>query len=106
MYAAGALIVVGTDAGIAPPKSHGVLPYGIEQLTQLGMSNADALRAGTAVAAVVCGLTDRKGRLAAGFDADLLAVDGDPVADISALHRPVAVLAGGRRVARMPEPVR
>jgi imidazolonepropionase-like amidohydrolase len=106
LYAAGAVIVVGTDAGIAPPKPHGVLPYGIEQLTQLGMSNAEALRAGTSVAATVCGLANRKGRLAAGFDADLLAVDGDPLADISALHRPVAVFAGGRPVARVPEPVR
>jgi hypothetical protein len=32
-----------------------------------------------------------------GFDADLLAVDGDPIADITALHRVVAVFAGGHR---------
>jgi imidazolonepropionase-like amidohydrolase len=41
----------------------------------------------------------QEGRLRAGFDADLLVVDGDPVADIGALARPVAVFAGGRRPA-------
>ena len=37
-----------------------------------------------------------KGRLRAGYDADLLVVDGDPVADIGALARSAAVFAGGR----------
>jgi len=37
--------------------------------------------------------------LRAGYDADLLVVDGDPVADIGALARPAAVFAGGRRPA-------
>lgn len=94
----GALVVAGTDAGIAPPKPHGVLPHGLEQLAALGMSPAAALNAGTRVAAQVCGLGDRKGRITPGYDADLLAVDGDPLTDLGALHRPVAVFAGGREV--------
>jgi imidazolonepropionase-like amidohydrolase len=76
----------------------GVLPHGLAELVGLGMSPAEALAAGTAVAARVCGLGEHKGRVAPGFDADLLAVDGDPLADLAALLRPVAVLAGGRPV--------
>jgi imidazolonepropionase-like amidohydrolase len=93
----GAVVVAGTDAGIGPFKPHGVLSRGLAQLAELGLGNAGALRAGTLVAAQVCGLGERKGRVQPGFDADLLAVDGDPIADITALHRVVAVFAGGHR---------
>ncbi|MEJ3657108.1 amidohydrolase family protein [Actinomycetes bacterium KLBMP 9759] len=95
---AGALVVAGTDAGIAPVKPHGVLPLGLQHLVELGTDPVEALRTGTSTAAGVCGLGDRKGRVVASFDADLLAVDGDPTTDITALHRPVAVFQGGRRV--------
>jgi len=101
----GAVVVAGTDAGIAPVKPHGVLPRGLMQLVQLGMSPAEALTSGTSTAAQVCGLGDRKGRVAAGYDADLLAVDGDPLADPSALHRVHAVWARGRAV-ELSRPVR
>jgi imidazolonepropionase-like amidohydrolase len=94
----GAVVVAGTDAGIAPVKPHGVLPRGLAHLAQLGMSPAEALTAGTSTAAQVCGLGDRKGRVRPGYDADLLAVDGDPLTDIDALLRPVAVLVAGRPV--------
>jgi imidazolonepropionase-like amidohydrolase len=97
---AGAVVVVGTDAGIAPPKPHGVLPRGLGELVDLGMTPVQALRAGTATAAQVCGLGDRKGRVAPGYDADLLAVAGDPAADIGALLSPVAVLVAGELVTR------
>ncbi|MGD9985204.1 amidohydrolase family protein [Pseudonocardia sp.] len=95
---AGALVVAGTDAGIGPPKPHGVLPRGLVQLTELGMTPLQALTAGTSVAATVCGLGDRKGRIAPGYDADLLAVAGDPLTCIDALLTPVHVMAGGRPV--------
>ncbi|WP_300007900.1 amidohydrolase family protein [Pseudonocardia sp.] len=101
----GAVVVAGTDAGIAPPKPHGVLPHGLAELAGLGMSTAAALRAGTQVAAQVCGLGHRKGRIATGYDADLLAVDGDPLADLAALLRPVAVLLRGEPLPT-PETVR
>lgn len=96
---AGAVVVAGTDAGIAPPKPHGVLPYGLAQLVDQGMTPLEALRSGTSTAAQVCGLADRKGRVVPGHDADLLAVAGDPARDITALLRPVAVLVAGEVVA-------
>ena len=94
----GAVLVAGTDAGIGPIKPHGVLPHGLAQLVALGMSPAEALTAGTSTAAQVCGLGNRKGRVRPGYDADLLAVDGDPLTDLGALLRPVAVLVAGRPV--------
>ena len=98
LHRGGARIVPGTDAGIAPMKPHDVLPYGLVALTGLGMTNLEVLRAATSVAAAACGLTGRKGRLAPGADADLVAVNGDPLDDISAVHDVVAVFRAGRRV--------
>ncbi len=94
----GARIVPGTDAGIRRSKPHDVLPYGLAALSGLGMTNLEALRAATTVAAGACGLTGRKGRLTRGADADLLAVTGDPLRDIRALQDVVAVIRAGRRV--------
>ena len=93
-------MVAGTDAGIAPVKPHDVVRYAPAALRQLGLSPADALRAITSVAAGVCGLGHRKGRIAPGFDADILAVDGDPVADPEALHRIRAIYARGTAVTK------
>lgn len=98
LHRGGARIVPGTDAGIAPMKPHDVLPYGLAALTGLGMTNLEVVRAATSVAADACGLTGRKGRLIPGADADLLAVTGDPLGDIRAVHDVVAVFRAGRRV--------
>jgi imidazolonepropionase-like amidohydrolase len=99
MHEAGAHLVAGSDAGIAPIKPHDVLRYAPAMLHgQLGLSPADTLRMVTSAAAEVIGLGHRKGRIAPGFDADILAVDGDPVADLAALHRIRAVYAGGTAV--------
>lgn len=94
----GGRIIPGTDAGLAPFKPHDVLPYGIAELTGLGMTTIEALRAATSLAADACGLTGRKGRLIPGADADLLAVTGDPLADIHAIHDVAAVMRAGRWV--------
>ncbi|MEV4316087.1 amidohydrolase family protein [Actinocrispum sp. NPDC049592] len=98
LYEAGAVIVAGTDAGIGPVKPHNVLPRATTDLLAMGMSPLDAVRTMTSVAADVVGLAHRKGRLAAGFDADVLVVDGDPLADPAALQRPRAVYAMGSAV--------
>jgi imidazolonepropionase-like amidohydrolase len=98
LYEAGASMVAGTDAGIAPVKPHDVVRHAPAALGQLGYGQAEALRTITAAAAVVCGLGHRKGCIAPGFDADILAVDGDPIADPGALHRIRAVYARGTAV--------
>ena len=100
LYEAGALMVAGSDAGIAPVKPHDVLRYAPAMLRELGIGQAEALRMVTSVAAGVIGLGHRKGRIAPGFDADILAVDGDPIADPAALHRIRAVYARGTRCRR------
>jgi imidazolonepropionase-like amidohydrolase len=63
-----------------------------------GATPLEALRASTSLAATACRVGDRKGRIAPGFDADLVAVDGDPLTDVSALHDVAAVFRAGTRV--------
>jgi imidazolonepropionase-like amidohydrolase len=99
MHAAGVRIVSGSDGGIAAAKPHGLLPISAAFLVEGGVSTVAALASATSLAAAACGLGTRKGRLRAGYDADLLVVDGDPVSDIGALARPAAVFARGRRPA-------
>lgn len=95
----GARIVPGTDAGVGPPKPHDVLPYAVQQLTDLGLFRPDeALRAATSVSAEVCGVADRKGLLRAGMDADLLVVGGDPLKDLAKLRDVRAVFRAGTLV--------
>lgn len=94
----GITLVSGTDAGVAPPKEHGVHWRAVVQLLDAGLTVAEALASGTATAATVCGVGDRTGRLAAGLAADLLVVDGDLRTDPPALGRPVAVWVRGARV--------
>ncbi|MFW2335082.1 amidohydrolase family protein [Ilumatobacter sp.] len=95
---AGATILPGTDAGSHPSKPHDVERYAVEQEVLLGMDAEEALRAATSAGSVVCGLGDRKGRIAEGHDADVLAIDGDPLADPSAQHAIRAVFLRGERV--------
>lgn len=96
LHELGAVLVVGTDAGIAPPKPHGVLPHALP-LAEFGMGPVESLCAATSVAAAAIGLGHRKGRLAPGHDADLIAVDGDPFTDPAALRRVTAVFTHGVR---------
>jgi imidazolonepropionase-like amidohydrolase len=98
MYEAGAVMVVGSDAGIAPIKPHDVVRHAPDQLREIGIGQAEALTMITSVSADVIGLGHRKGRIAPGFDADILAVDGEPIADPAALHRIRAVYARGMAV--------
>jgi imidazolonepropionase-like amidohydrolase len=95
---AGASVVAGTDAGLGPIKPHDVLRYVPTLLEAVGMSRARALQTVTSQAAAACGLGASKGRLAAGFDADVLAVDGDPITDPEAIHRIRALYVRGVQV--------
>ena len=96
---AGMILLAGTDAGIGPSKRHGLVPMAIADLVAAcGMAPADALASATSVAARACGLEHRAGRLAPGLQADLLAVDGDALTDVTVLQRSRLVLVRGREV--------
>ncbi|PWW24279.1 imidazolonepropionase-like amidohydrolase [Geodermatophilus normandii] len=98
LHRAGVRIVSGVDAGIAPGKPHGILPEAVASLAGGGVPAPEALRTATGAAADACGLARRTGRLAPGLDADLLLVDGDPTADVTALLRVRLVVSRGREV--------
>ncbi|MDQ1697771.1 MAG: hypothetical protein QOJ03_3124 [Frankiaceae bacterium] len=85
LHEAGGVIVVGTDAGVGPAKPHDILPHAAKDLAEIGITGTDMLATLTSRAAAACGVGDRKGRLAAGADADLLAVRGDPAREPAAL---------------------
>jgi imidazolonepropionase-like amidohydrolase len=95
VVASGARVIAGTDAGIGPGKPHDVIRWAVPQFQLLGLTAAEALTTCTARAASALGLGDRKGQLKPGYDADILAVDGDPLLDLAALHAIRAVFVRG-----------
>lgn len=96
---AGARVAFSTDAGIEPAKAHDVLPDELAELVRHGFTTTEALTGATSAAADSCGLGRRKGRIAAGYDADLLAVPARVKQDLTALRDVEAVWRAGRRVA-------
>ncbi|GKQ39168.1 amidohydrolase family protein [Streptomyces sp. A012304] len=100
MHARGVRVVCCTDAGVAPFKPHDVLPRDLAYFASQVATNTAALVSVTSLAAESCGLGHRKGRLAPGYDADLLAVGGDPAHDIAAIRNVRAVYQAGREVDR------
>jgi imidazolonepropionase-like amidohydrolase len=94
MHRAGVALIAGADSGINPAKPHGVLPESIIDMGTAGLSPGEALAAATSSAAAACG---RTGRLAAGLDADLVAVGGDPLTDITAVRDVRLVVSRGRQ---------
>ncbi len=103
LYESGAVLVPGSDAGVSPGKPHDVLRFAPDDLTRAGLTPAEILQAMTSRAAQACGLGHRKGRIAAGFDADILAVDGNPLEDLAAIRKLRAVYVGGRPVFPVPD---
>jgi imidazolonepropionase-like amidohydrolase len=90
--AAGVRLAYGTDSGVYP---HGLNARQLPYLVRYGMTSAEALRSATVVAAELMGWGDRVGRLAPGFAADLVAVAGDPLADVGVLTDVPIVMKGG-----------
>ncbi len=91
-WRAGVRIAFGTDAGVFP---HGENAREFVYLTQAGMPALEALRTATVNAAALLGRGHELGRLAPGYRADVIAVDGDPLADIRRLQRVSFVMKDG-----------
>jgi imidazolonepropionase-like amidohydrolase len=70
---------------------------------EAGMTPMEAIQAGTRVASELMGWQDRLGTLETGKQADIIAVPGNPLADISALERVSLVMIGGQLVKRPGE---
>jgi imidazolonepropionase-like amidohydrolase len=95
----GVKIAFGTDAGVS---KHGRNADEFELMVKHGMSPAAAIAAATVNAADLLGLAGDVGSLEPGKRADLIAVDGDPLADVTVLKRVPFVLKDGREFREGP----
>jgi imidazolonepropionase-like amidohydrolase len=89
---AGAKLAFGTDAGVYP---HGWNAKQFAKMVQYGMTPMQAIQSATVNAADLLGWSDRVGSVRVGRFADLVAVDGDPLADVTQLERVQFVMKGG-----------
>ena len=96
---AGVKIAYGTDAGVYP---HGWNARQLPYMVRYGMTPMQAIQSATTVAAELMGKIGQVGCDAAGCYADLIAVDGDPLADVSILTRVPKVMKGGVVVKNEP----
>jgi imidazolonepropionase-like amidohydrolase len=92
-YPRGVKIAFGTDAGVS---KHGRNADEFELMVKYGMTPMDAIKAATVNAADLLGLSSIIGSLEPGKQADLIAVDGDPLADVRALKSVGFVMKGGK----------
>jgi imidazolonepropionase-like amidohydrolase len=97
---AGVTILSGSDVGVF---THGDNARELELMVNYGMAAADALKSATSIAARVLHLEGRIGSVKEGLLADLVAVEGNPAADIASLRRVRFVMKGGS-VVRAYEP--
>ena len=91
-HAAGVDIVFGTDAAVYP---HGLNARQFPIMVQRGMTPMEAIRAATSLAAHYMGREQDIGSLQPGRFGDLIAVEGDPLSDISLLQKVPVVVKGG-----------
>ncbi|MFJ8107961.1 amidohydrolase family protein [Streptomyces sp. NPDC096132] len=95
MAEAGAKLIAGTDAGVQRAGFDGLVPA-LSFYAHLGLPNSRILDMATIEAADALGVGETTGRIAPGFRADLLVIDGDPLADLGALKTVRGVVAAGR----------
>jgi imidazolonepropionase-like amidohydrolase len=94
-YPAGVKIAYGTDAGVS---KHGRNADEFELLVKYGMPPVEALKAATVNAADLLGLASEVGTIEPGKSADIIAVAGDPLADVKVLKKVDFVMARGEVV--------
>ena len=96
---AGVTIAFGTDAG-SPVVGHDVVAPELQFMVELGIKqdNYDALRSATITAAAVSKLDAHLGSLEVGKAADIIVIDGDPLADLGALEQIEQVFIAGKQM--------
>ncbi len=92
-HAGGVKIAFGTDSGVS---AHGDNARELELMVEAGMTAQEALVAATINSADHMGVSDLAGRIAPTLSGDLVAVEGDPLDDISVLRAPHLVMARGK----------
>jgi imidazolonepropionase-like amidohydrolase len=91
-FASGVKVAFGTDAAVYP---HGLNAHEFAVYVKLGMTPAQAIQTATVNAADLLGWSDKVGTVEAGKWADLIAVDGDPLQDVTRLQQVKFVMKGG-----------
>ena len=94
-HRAGVRMVFASDAGVMP---HGQVGRQFATMVTYGMRPIEAIQAATRNAAEALGRTRDVGAIEVGRFGDMVAVTGDPLADVRVLERPAAVIKGGRLV--------
>ena len=94
-FAAGVKVALGTDAAVYP---HGLNAHEFETMVKLGLTPLQSIQAGTLNAADLLGWSGKVGTLEPGAWADIVAVEGDPLKDITTLQRVKFVMKGGEVV--------
>jgi len=93
-HEAGVRIATGAD-NYYDPDSINRISIEVEQFVRMGMSNFEALRSATVVAAELLQVDDRTGRLVEGYEADMLLVPANPLEEITALQDGLLVISNG-----------
>lgn len=88
----------GLKFGIGTDGIHQGLAQEAKYISELGASNKDVLAGITVNAAKICGIQEKTGSIVKGLAADLVALDGNPLRDISALKNVKAVYQDGRQI--------
>jgi imidazolonepropionase-like amidohydrolase len=94
-FASGVKVAFGTDAAVYP---HGLNAHEFAVMVKLGLTPLQAIQAATANAADLLGWSGKVGSLEPGAWADIVAVDGDPIKDVTTLERVKFVMKGGEVV--------
>ena len=91
-FASGVKVAFGTDAAVYP---HGMNAHEFAVMVKLGLTPLQAIQAATVNAAALLGWSGKVGTLSPGAWADVIAVDGDPVKDVTTLEHVKFVMKGG-----------
>ena len=96
-FKAGVKVAFGTDAAVYP---HGLNAREFAVMVKLGMTPMQSIQAATVNAADLLGWSDRVGSIEAGRFADIIAVNGDPIADVTVLEHVAFVMKSGQVVVK------